>query len=72
MPSGKSLTHCLTESFPIYQNKHWAIRWWDKGSVDPLSHRILLKIVGFHVSVNPFQTRLAKEIILTLAVRGCQ
>ena len=25
-PNLKSLSHCPTESFPIYQNKHWTIR----------------------------------------------
>ena len=46
-PKSKLLSHCLTELFPIYQNKHWAIRLQDNSSVDTLSHRIILKIVGF-------------------------
>ena len=46
-PKSKSLSHCLTELFPIYQNKHWTIRWWDDHTVVPFSHRIILKIVGF-------------------------
>ena len=46
-PKSKSLSHCLTELFPIYQNKHWTIRWQDDSSVNPSSHRIMLKIVGF-------------------------
>ena len=28
-PNTKSATHCLTELFPIYQNKHWTIRLRD-------------------------------------------
>ena len=48
-PKAKSATHCLTELFPIYQNKHWTIRRRDDRSVDPSSHHIILKIVGFHV-----------------------
>ena len=50
-PKTKSATHCLTELFPIYQNKHWTIRWHDNPFVDPSSHRIcILKIVGFQYS----------------------
>lgn len=30
-----STTHSLTESFPIYKNKHWTIRWWDHTNVPP-------------------------------------
>ena len=43
-PKSKSLSQCLTELFPIYQNKHWTIRQWDNCSIDPSSHRIILKI----------------------------
>jgi hypothetical protein len=46
-PKSKSLSHCLTELFQIYQNKHWTIRRRDDHSVGPSSHRIILKIVGF-------------------------
>ena len=46
-PKSKSLSHCLTELFSIYQNKHWTIRRRDDRSVDQLSHCILFKIVGF-------------------------
>ena len=46
-PKSKSLSHCLTELFPIYQNKHWIIRRQKDCSVDPLFHRIILNIVGF-------------------------
>ena len=46
-PKTKSATHCLTEVFPIYQNKHWTIRQWDDRSIDPSSHGIILKIVIF-------------------------
>ena len=48
-PKTKSATHRLSELFPIYQNKHWTIRQQDDRSVDPSSHRIILKIVGFLV-----------------------
>ena len=46
-PKSKSLSHCHTELFPIYQNKHWTIRWRDDRSINPSSHCIILKIVGF-------------------------
>ena len=46
-PKSKSLSHCLTELLQIYQNKHWTIKRRDDCSVDPLSHRLILKIVGF-------------------------
>ena len=46
-PKSKSLSHCLTQLFPIYQNKPWTIRQQDYRFVDPSSHRIILKIVGF-------------------------
>jgi hypothetical protein len=48
-PKSKSLSHFLTELFPIYQNKHWTIRQRDDRSVDPSSHRIVLKIIGFQI-----------------------
>ena len=47
-PKTKSATHCLTELFPIYQNKHWTIGRWDDHSVNPSSHHIILKIVRFY------------------------
>ena len=46
-PRTKSASHCLTELFPIYQNKQWTIRRRDDRSVDPSYHLIILKIVGF-------------------------
>ena len=46
----KSLNHCHTELFTIYQNKHWTIRWWGDHSFDPSSHCIILKIVVFLVT----------------------
>jgi hypothetical protein len=52
-PKSKSLTHFLTELFPIYQNKYWTIRRREDCSVDPSSHRITLKIVGFLVFCLP-------------------
>ena len=47
MPLSKSLSHCLTELFPIYQNKDWTIRRQNDRFVDPAFHRIILKIDGF-------------------------
>ena len=41
-----------TELFPIYQNEHWTIRWRDDHTVVPSSHHIILKIVGFKISLN--------------------
>ena len=32
----KSLSHCLTELFPIYQNKHWTIRRSFRRTIVPL------------------------------------
>ena len=56
-PKTNSATHCIAELFPIYQNKHWTIKWQDDRSIEPLSHCIILKIVGFVVNllmmVNP-------------------
>ena len=46
-PKSKSLSHCLTELFPFYQNKHWTIQRQDDRSVDPSFHCIILKIVRF-------------------------
>ena len=48
-PMTKSATHCLTELFLIYQNKHWTNKRQDDCSIEPLSHRIILKIVGFQI-----------------------
>ena len=48
-PKSKSLSHCLTELFPFYQNKHWTIQRRNDGSVDQPFHRILWKIVGFQL-----------------------
>ena len=48
-PKTKSLSHCLTELFPIYQNNIWTIRRWDDHTIIPLPHRIILKIVGFYL-----------------------
>ena len=50
-PKANLATHCLAEFFPIYQNKHWTIRWQDDHTVVLSSHRIILKIVGFHISI---------------------
>jgi hypothetical protein len=46
-PESKSLSHCLTELFLIYQNKHWTIRRRNDRFVNPPFHRNLLKIDGF-------------------------
>ena len=32
-PYVKSLSHCLTELFPIYQNNIWTIRQWDNHTI---------------------------------------
>ena len=45
-PKSNSLSHCLSELFPTCQNKHWTIRQRDDHFIDPLSHCIILKIVG--------------------------
>ena len=42
-----TLGPCLTQLFPIYQNKHWTIRQRDNHTIIPSLHRIILKIVGF-------------------------
>ena len=50
-PKSKSLSRCLSELFPIHQNKHWTIRRRrDNRSVDPSSDSIILKIVGFYIN----------------------
>ena len=41
------LSHCFTELFPIYQNKHWTIRRRNDRFVVPLFHPIISKIDGF-------------------------
>ena len=46
-PRTKSASHCLTELFPIYQNKHWTIRRRDDHIVVQSSHRNISKIDGF-------------------------
>ena len=46
-PKSKSLTHCFTELFPIYQKNHWTIRRWDDQTTVPSTHHIISKIVGF-------------------------
>ena len=50
MPKTKLATHCLTELFPICQNKHWTIRRQDDCSVGLSSHGIILEIVRFEIS----------------------
>ena len=46
-PKTNSATHCLTNLFPMYQNRHWTIKRQDDHSVDPSPHHIILRIVGF-------------------------
>ena len=45
----KLVTHCLTESFPVYQNEHLTIRRMADHTVVQSSNRIILKIVGLLV-----------------------
>ena len=45
----------LDRLFTTYQNKHWTIRQRDDHSINPSSHHIILKIVGFytpHIKLN--------------------
>ena len=46
-PKAKSATHCLTELFSIYQNKHGTIRRRDNHIVVQSSHRNIFKIDWF-------------------------
>ena len=46
-PRTKSASHCLTELFPIYQNKQWTIRRRDNHIVVQSSHRNISKIDWF-------------------------
>ena len=48
-PRTKSASHCLTELFPIYQNKHWTIRRRDDHIVVQSSHLNIFKIDWFLV-----------------------
>ena len=48
-PKSKSLSHCLTELFPIYQKKPL-----DHQTAGRLSHSIILKIVGFQDCLKQF------------------
>ena len=57
-PKSKSLSHCLTALFPIYQNKHWTIRRRDNRSIDSSSHHIILMIVGFYKVIRKTLDRL--------------
>ena len=43
----KSLSNCLTELFPIYQNDIWTIRRWDNHTIVLPSRCIILKIIEF-------------------------
>ena len=45
----KPASHCLTELFSIYQNKHWTIRRRDDHIIVPSSNRIKLKIDWFNI-----------------------
>ena len=44
-------SHCLTELFPIYQNKHQTIRRWNDPSVDPSSYCIILKVFQLYIII---------------------
>jgi hypothetical protein len=57
-PKSKSLSHCLTELFPIYQNKHWTIRRRNDCFVHLPFHRIILKIDGFHTSAQGYDDEM--------------
>ena len=48
-PRTKSASHCLTELFQIYQNKHWTIRRRDDHIVVPSSNRIKSKVDWIYV-----------------------
>ena len=48
-PRTKLASHCLSELFPIYQNKHWTIRRRDDHIVVQSSHCNISKIDGFLV-----------------------
>ena len=50
-PRTKSASHCLTELFPIYQNKHWTIRRRDDHIIVQSSHCNISKIDGFQVLI---------------------
>ena len=50
-PKTKSATHCLTELFPIYQNKHWTIRWWVDHTVVPLSQVLYWRLSDFQRTI---------------------
>ena len=62
-PKTKSLSHCLTELFPINQNNVWTIRRWDDHTIIPSSHRIILKIVVFLVKRPRARTSDLPEVI---------
>ena len=57
----KSLSHCLTELFPIYQNKHWTVRRQDNHSVNPSSHRITL--LKFDMPLAELNFKLAERFV---------
>ena len=69
-PRTKSASHCLTELFPIYQNKHWTIRRRDDHIVVQSSHHNIFKIDWFLVdkrvsygAVRPgFDTPVGREL----------
>ena len=47
-PNAKSLSHCLTELFPIYQNNIWTIRQWDNHTIIPSYYTEDCRILDIH------------------------
>ena len=59
-PKAKSATHCLTELFSIYQNKHGTIRRRDHHIVVQSSHRNIFKIDWFQAAPDQLTIPLNK------------
>ena len=65
-PRTKSASHCLTELFPIYQNKHWTIRRRDDHILVQSSHRNISKIDGFQVDDDDDRVLFQKQKLINL------
>ena len=52
-PKSKSLSHCLTELFPIYQNNIWTIRQWDNHTIIPSYYTEDCRILHVHFQNTP-------------------
>ena len=52
-PNAKSLSHCLTELFPIYQNNIWTIRQWDNHTIVPSYYAEDCRILDVHFQNTP-------------------